>query len=136
MQWVMDEYHLSEIAIKNIREMAKTDAAYIIKSIKRLQMHRDVEKIVVVTHTVPDSSLIEHDISLAGRLKFNVMGNNLMQHALAVDTENKIHTWCFGHYHGKIDQYRNGIRYVNNCRGRGDSEYKQWVYNPLRIEIN
>ena len=104
-------------------------------SVKKLQTHRDVKKIIMVTHTVPLPELIYHDIELADRLPFNIMGNRFMQNALEMDTEHKIDTWCFGHYHGKIDQYREGVRYVNNCRGRGNTPYSQYAYHPLRITV-
>lgn len=136
MMWCQEEYSLSENAIINMKRMASTDAQYMISSIKRLQTHNDVKKIVVVTHTVPDPSLIEHDIELAGKMRFNVMGNRYMMQALAADTERKIDTWCFGHYHGSVDTMRSSIRFVNNCRGRGDTTWKQWVYHPRRIEIS
>jgi hypothetical protein len=116
--------------------MANTDATYLTNSIRRLQTHQDVKKIVVVTHTVPDPLLIQHDIDLEGKLQFNTMGNRYMIQALAADTENKIHTWCFGHYHGAVDQLRSGIRFVNNCRGRGDTPYGQQVYYPRRILVD
>ena len=89
----------------------------------------------MVTHTVPDPALIAHDIDLEGTMKFNVMGNRLMMQAMAQDTENKIHTWCFGHYHGSVDQFRSNIRFVNNCRGRSGTMYSQHVYHPKRILI-
>jgi predicted phosphodiesterase len=59
-----------------------------------------------------------------------------MLNALDVDTEQKIDTWCFGHYHGKVDQYRNGVRYVNNCRGRSNTQWSQFVYHPLRVVVD
>jgi predicted phosphodiesterase len=133
--WHMENDNLNSNAVAGIRRMATTDANYMIHSVKRLQTHVDVKKIVMATHTVPMPELIAHDIDLNGKMKFNLMGNKFMQHALAVDTENKIHTWCFGHYHGSIDQTRNGIRYVNNCRGRGDRKYSNWAYHPLRITV-
>ena len=136
MLWCEEEYNLSTQAIINMKRMASTDAQYMISSIKRLQTHNDVKKIVVVTHTVPDPALIQHDISLDGKMRFNVMGNRYMMQALAADTERKIDTWCFGHYHGSVDSIRSNIRFVNNCRGRGDSEWRQWVYHPRRIEIS
>jgi hypothetical protein len=116
--------------------MSTTDASYMIASVQRLQKHNDVKKIVMVTHTVPDPALIAHDIDLEGSMKFNVMGNRLMMQAMAQDTENKIHTWCFGHYHGSVDQTRSGIRFVNNCRGRNGTMYSQHVYHPKRIVID
>ena len=116
--------------------LSNTDTNYMITSIQRLQKHNDVKKIVMVTHTVPDPALIAHDIDLDGSMRFNVMGNRYMMQAMAADTENKIHTWCFGHYHGSVDQTRSGIRFVNNCRGRGNTRYSQHVYYPRRIVVD
>lgn len=127
---------LSDEAVKAISRMSNTDAMYMVNSVKRLQTHPDVKKIVIVTHTVPDASLIVHDINLEGRLEFNTMGNRLMQQALAVDSEHKVHTWCFGHYLGIVDQMRGGIRYVNNSRGRGNTSWCHHVYHPLKITVN
>jgi hypothetical protein len=134
--WYQDKENLDTMAIHNIKRASTTDANYMIASVKRLQTHRDISGIVMVTHTVPDPALIAHDVDLEGSMRFNVMGNRFMRNALSQDTESKIKTWCFGHYHGQIDQTRNGIRYVNNCRGRGDSPYSQWAYNPLRIVVD
>lgn len=135
-EWYKEKFDLSNEAVKAIAKMATNDAKYLVSSVKRLQTHADVDKIVVVTHTVPEASLIEHDIDLDGHLKFNTMGNRYMQYVLDADTQEKIHTWCFGHYHGSVDQIKNGIRYVNNCRGRGDTPYKQYAYHPRRIIVD
>lgn len=125
-----------EVDSAAVEHLAHTDAEYLIKSVHRLQRHNDVKKIVCITHTVPRADLINHDIAINGHPRFNVMGNSLMQRAQEVDTEKKIHTWCFGHYHGAIDQLRDGVRYVNNCRGRGDTAYRQLAYFPRRIELD
>jgi len=121
--------------VDRIREQSHADAAYLANSIRRIQTHGDVRHIVLITHTVPDAALITHDIELTGTHKFNCMGNSLMSQVLASDPARKVHTWCFGHYQMPVDQTRNGVRYVNNCRGRGDSSYRQWAYQPKRIEI-
>jgi predicted phosphohydrolase len=134
--WCGEHYHLNDATLKSIARMSSTDAQYMINSMKRLQTHQDVKKIVMVTHTVPDPALIAHDVDLDGHMRFNVMGNRLMTQALEYDTENKVHTWCFGHYHGSVDQIRSGIRYVNNCRGRGDQAWAQHVYYPQRIVVD
>jgi hypothetical protein len=134
--WFQDQCQVSALVAKTVGRLATTDARYMTSSIKRLQTHADVKKIVCVTHTVPNSSLIAHDIGIADSLRFNTMGNGFMMQALSADTENKIHTWCFGHYHGSVDQVRQGVRFVNNCRGRGDTEWRQYVYHPQRIVID
>jgi predicted phosphodiesterase len=130
-----EEYDVTEDVTRKLAKMAATDAAYMMNSVKRLQTHRDVKKIIMVTHFVPDPALIAHDIDLAGTMRFNVMGNRYMMQALAADTENKIDTWCFGHYHGSVDQTRSRVRFVNNCRGRSDAPYAQQVYYPKRVVV-
>jgi len=135
-EWYREKFGLTAEATHAISRMANNDAMYMINSVKRMQTHQDVKKIVMITHTVPDPALISHDIDLEGKLKFNTMGNRYMKQALDVDTEKKLHTWCFGHYHGSVDQTRNGVRYVNNCRGRGDTPYGKHVYYPLRVTVD
>ena len=63
------------------------------------------------------------------------MGNSRIQDALKEDGENKIKLWCFGHYHRPIDTVIDGIRYVSNPRGRGDTEFSQIAYYPKRVTI-
>lgn len=135
-KWCQEKYKISQTTTHKIMQLAANDAAYMVSSIKRLQTHYDVKKIVMVTHTVPDPALIAHDIELDGSIRFNTMGNRYMMQALGADTEHKIHTWCFGHYHGSIDQVRSNVRFVNNCRGRGDTKYSQYAYYPRRIVID
>jgi predicted phosphodiesterase len=135
-EWYQEKMGWDMTIVKSISKMASQDATYLTSSIKRLQTHNDVKKIVIVTHTVPDPVLINHDIDLDGRLKMNTMGNRYMTQALGVDTENKVHTWCFGHYHGSVDQVRGNVRFVNNCRGEANSKYSNWAYYPKRITIS
>lgn len=115
---------------------AYRDATYMRNSIRKLQTHQEVKHIVVVTHTVPTSRLVDHDIELVDTHRFGCLGNQHMQLALDEDSENKIKTWCFGHYHRMVDREFDGVRYVNNCRGRGDTPWCQPAYYPRRIEIN
>lgn len=121
---------------QTISSLCETDANYLCRSVKRLQKHYDVRHIVIATHTVPCLQLISHDIDLEYDPKLNCMGNRYLEKALDQDTENKIHTWCFGHYHNPIDQIYRGVRFVNNCRGKGKTDYSQSVFYPKRIVIN
>jgi Icc-related predicted phosphoesterase len=133
--WFQDKTKVSDDTVKTVNLLANTDATYMINTVDRLQTHLDVKKIVMITHTVPRLDLISHDIALSGSLRLNTMGNSYMMDTLVVDHGNKIDTWCFGHYHGSVNQIRNGVRYVNNCQGRGGTPYSQCVYHPQRIEI-
>ena len=135
-EWYKDTYAVDNSVIKHIARMSSLDAQYMINSVRRLQTLPDVEHVVLVTHTVPSAELIRHDLRINCDLRFNVMGNRLMRHVLDADTERKIHTWCFGHYHGTVDRIIDGVRYVNHCRGRGDTDYGQHVYYPRRMVID
>lgn len=134
--WYAQKYNLDMDAVKSVAKMAATDATYMINSVRRLQTHQDVKKILMVTHSVPMADLVRHDIELQGSYRFNIMGNGHMQRVFESDTEQKIHTWCFGHYHGAVDQVHNGVHYLNHCRGRNNTPYAQHVYYPRRIVID
>ena len=118
-----------------ISDLARADREYLRLSISKLQKHADVRRIVVVTHTVPYHHMVEHDIDLAGSWKINGQGNSGISQALSADLERKISHWCFGHYHGRVDQEIAGIRYVNNPRGRGDTPWRNMAFEPMRIEV-
>ena len=133
--WFQEAYQINKTAVDNVASAAYNDAAYLIQSVKKLQTHPDVRSIVIVSHTVPAPWLVEHDIALLDGWRFNTTGNPHLELALNEDTEHKIHTWCFGHYHQPVDRIANGIRYTNNCRGRGDTDWCQRPYYPKRIEI-
>jgi hypothetical protein len=104
-------------------------------SVRKLQTHQEVKSIVLISHTLPAPWIVSHDLDLANTPRFNCMGNQHLQLAINEDTENKIKTWCFGHYHKPVDQDFCGIRYVSNPRGRGDTPWKQSPYYPKRISI-
>lgn len=129
------KWSLERAQVDAIADFAYHDAAYLLRTIMKMQTHIDVKKIIVVSHTVPRADLIAHDIDLANTWRFNCTGNPHMIRALDMDTEKKITTWCFGHYHGSVDRVINGVRYVNNYRGRGDTQWKQPVYRPVRISV-
>jgi hypothetical protein len=135
IQWNADRYNISLGSALALREVAVTDAVYFVNSIRKLQTQPDVKSIVLITHTVPASWIIEHDVDLADSWRFNCMGNSYITRCLEEDTMNKISTWCFGHYHKPVDTMRDGVRYISNCRGRGDTEWKQPTYYPKKITI-
>lgn len=133
-EWFIKTYNVNMKTISEIEELAMEDVAYLTKSVQRLQTHQDVQQIVIVSHTVPFSSLIEHDIELAGSHRLNCSGNRFIGKVLHYDTEAKISTWCFGHYHGgDVDTFDKGVRFVNNPRGRGNTKWCKSVYYPKKV---
>jgi len=133
--WVQQKDNISQYAAININATAYRDAGYMSNSIHKLQTYQDVKAIIMVTHTVPTPVIIQHDLELLDTWRFNAMGNSRMKDSLEEDNENKIKLWCFGHYHRSVDTVIDGIRYVSNPRGRGNTEYSQAAYYPKRITI-
>jgi hypothetical protein len=134
-QWYREYTQANQSVADSIAGMAYNDAAYLINSVKKLQTHKEVSKIILVSHTVPSPNLVNHDIELTGTYRFNCVGNPMLARALDEDTENKIKAWCFGHYHKSVDQVIHNVRYVSNPKGRGNTPWSQTVYYPKRIEI-
>jgi UDP-2,3-diacylglucosamine pyrophosphatase LpxH len=135
IDWFTERYGVSNGVAPVISNLAYNDVGYLKNSVRKLQMHRDVKAIVMVTHTVPAPWLVSHDLELENHYRMNTTGNPHLQIALDEDSENKIKAWCFGHYHRNVDRTMNGIRYVNNCRGRGNTPWSQVAYYPKRITI-
>lgn len=135
-EWLANRYNITFEDINSIEAMALTDATYLNKSISKLQTHNEINNVVIVSHTVPHLDLVRHDIELENTLRLNCLGNRYLYNSIKTDTEAKIHTWVFGHYHNDVDQTLDGIRFVNNCRGRGDTPWCKPVYYPKKIFIN
>jgi len=133
--WVQHKDKISQMAAIGINATAYRDAGYLANSVAKLQTYQDVKSIIIVTHTVPTTEIIKHDLQLVDSWRFNSMGNSRIQDAIKEDCENKIKLWCFGHYHRPVDTVIDGIRYVSNPRGRGDTEFSQPTYYPKRITV-
>ncbi len=134
--WFCHHHHYHSHVTEVIEGLAESEAQYISNSIRRLQTHKDVERIVLITNAVPDFDLVSHDPALVGTYQINTMGNHHLSSALLNDTEHKIAHWCVGRYPGHIDAVRDGVHYVNNCRGRGDAVMNQPVYYPRRLTVD
>lgn len=98
------------------------DLAYLSNSLRQLQLHLDVRKIILVTSSVPGPEL--------------VFGENpnqddpfIPQIVLQKDLEHKVSHWVYGTYKKEVDTVLDGINYINN------SYYKKMPYWAKRIEI-
>ena len=134
-QYLMERYHIPAEEVISLYQLSYADSRYLIESIKTLQKHSDVKRICIISHTVPKAELISHDPALSNSMQFNLAGNSTLTKCFEYDLENKITTWCFGHYHGDIDRTIDGVRYTNNAKGRPDDAYVSPVFWPKRIEI-
>lgn len=93
-----------------------------------------IEEIVIITHTLPRKDLIKPDPNFLVHNLAKMYNSNLSEVLLA-DTNKKVSTWCFGHYHNAgCDKTIDGIRYISNPRGRpGDTSFP--VYYPKLVEL-
>ena len=135
-RWMQETYKISMFAGQQIEAMAMSDAGFLCRTVEKLQRHPDVKQIVMVSHFVPHIELVNHDIQLVKQSsRLNTTGNSFLLKCLEEDHEKKVNTWCFGHYHSDVDTLINGVRFVNNCRGRGGTDWSKPVYYPKRIEV-
>ena len=99
------------------------DIGYLGSTIEKLQLHLDVKKIVIVSHSVPGQELFfgeePDDIHTVAPLKL----------ALIKDSEGKVTNWVYGNYDKTVDIVHGNINYINN------SYYKRKPYWAKRIEI-
>lgn len=104
-----------------ISTIQNEDMAYLSTSIRNLQLHKDAQKIVVVSNSIP-----------ADYLLFNQSNDFLgIEPALALvmDTDKKVTHWLYGGTAIMSDMVHNGRRYVNNPK-TGNGPY--W---PKRILV-
>jgi hypothetical protein len=135
LDWYRHYVGISREQAYAMRDRAFTDAAYLINSVRRLQTHQDVKRIVLLSHTLPAPDFVAHDPDIAGTWRYNSMGNHVIHQALHEDSEHKVRNWVFGHYHRPVDQVLNGIHYASNPRGRGDTPWCQPAYYSKRITV-
>jgi len=98
------------------------DASYLGSTVKKLQLHNDVSKIIMITNSVPSTKLFYNEIP-------KIYNDCVLTDALKVDTEQKITHWVFANTEKIIDTTFDSINYLNNpC-------YKRNPYYARRIDI-
>lgn len=109
------EYTLSDNL--KIESMRRDDLVYLYNTIKRLQIHIDVKKIIVVSNSVPDKKLYFNEMD--GFI--DDIGPSI---ALKPDTEKKVKTWVFGTYNKMVEKSIGNVMYVSNPKGQ---EQNYWA---------
>ena len=118
---MLDSINTNEIEYNSARLQ---DMAYLHQSIKRLQKHLDVKKIIVMTNAIPDGDLYFGE---APDIANNQIPLNVV---LTGDTEHKVKYWVFGNYEKTTDTYLNDINYINN------PYIRKSPYWPKRLTIS
>jgi hypothetical protein len=98
------------------------DLVYLGNSLRQLQLHLDVRKIVLVTNSVPGPDLFFGE-------ETKLEDPFIPQMVLVKDSEHKVSHWVYGTYPKEVDTVLNGINYINN------SYLKKTPYWAKRIEV-
>jgi hypothetical protein len=100
---------------------AESDCIYLAQSVSKLQLHKDVKRIVMVSNTVPNS-----DFYFGEPTEIDVP----LTLCLGSDTENKISHWVYGQQDTNTEVTVDQITYINN------SAYGKTPYWPKRISVS
>jgi len=101
-------------------KLARSHADQLVAHVTAAQSDEAVDKILVITHTIPNLKGIVPDSHRWGYLNGSY-ANTEMQRVVKADTAKKIKIWVYGHTHFLYDFVDQGVRYVTNPRGyRGE----------------
>lgn len=129
----LEGYHTST-AIK-IWDEAVENSEFLYNVVSDFNKVDAIKDIVIVTHTVPRKELIKPMIHHP-MYSLPKLYNSHLQEVLYADVNQKINTWCFGHYHDIAwDETIEGIRYVSNPRGRPEDSLFP-IYYPKLVALS
>lgn len=134
-QLLKEDWKCNATELANVYALAYSDARYLVTSVEKLQEYEEIKKIVIITNTVPLPQLI-HDTDTRDSVRFNLLGNSLVNQCILADKNNLIDTWAFGHYQNPVDEIINGIRFVSNPRYNTEDAWDRLPYNPKKIIID
>jgi hypothetical protein len=121
--WFNDQDAYPLLTLDAIENERYQDVSYLSNAIEKLQLHLDVRKIIIVSHSAPSHEL------LFGEEPDLIYSIPPLKLSLIKDLESKVTHWIYGHYDKTVDIVIDGINYINN------SYYKRNPYWAKRIEI-
>lgn len=121
--WFNNDLSYPLLSPQDIENERYEDIGYLGNTLDRLQLHLDVKKIVIVSHSAPSLEL------LFGEEPDYIHSIPPLRLSLVKDLESKVTHWVYGHYNKTVDIVIDGINYINN------SYYKRNPYWAKRIEI-
>jgi hypothetical protein len=121
--WFHNEYAYPLLSPVHIENERYEDIGYLGNSIEKLQLHLDVTKILIVSHSAPGHEL------LFGEEPDDIYSIPPLKLSLIKDSEGKVTHWVYGQYNKSVDIVLDGINYINN------SYYKRNPYWAKRIEV-
>lgn len=82
---------------------------YLCKTVEKLQIHKDIRKIIIVISSVPNNELFFGTEEISGDyLDFTECRN--------FDTEKKVSHWVFGHHETTVDIILDNIHFINGSK--------------------
>lgn len=83
------------------------DLGYLSSTIKNLQLHKDANKIVIISNSIPsDHFLFNNNVNYTTAIEPGL--------SLVMDTDEKVTHWLYGGQHICVDTKYKGRRFVNN----------------------
>lgn len=119
--------HGARSFMRNVIQRSDEEFDYLSSHISKYNADPNIDKIIVVTHTVPHIQSFEHedDLSCIVNTKFSQL----------YDSDNtKLSHWIFGHTHEQINIKKNGVRFICNSRGRPE-DFNRTKYKPYSFVI-
>ena len=116
--------------IENVFEKSKEEYNYLKKQLEYYQNKKNIENIIVITHTVPCIKYCGrnmHEQIKKFLTDYNTQYMKLFQYT-------KISHWIFGHTHYNWDEDINGIKFICNSRGI-PSDMNREKYSIKKIEL-
>lgn len=120
--WEESSYVNTSMDVFQMKANRYDDIMYLEKTLDRLQLHVEVNKIIILSNSVPTKELYFGEEGV----QYNEM---FLANALDRDTETKVVKWVFGSSDKMVDTVINGVKFVNNPK------YTKDPYYPKRIEI-
>ena len=121
--WLNQSDNYPLLPIDAIEHERFQDIGYLSNAIEKLQLHLDVKKIAIVSHSAPSYELF------FGEEPDSVYSIPPLKLSLIKDSEAKVTHWIYGDYDKTVDIVIDGINYINN------SYYNRNPYWAKRIEI-
>lgn len=115
----------NKLFIENVKYTSAKEVEYLEKTVEKYSNNDKVNKIIIITHTIPNLRFNDHEDPVVSR--------NSNYERIAKKYK-KISHWIFGHTHVKFNEKYENIHYICNPLGRPE-DLKSNEYFPITIDL-
>lgn len=126
---------LSPAGLKAIADQAQRDYRHMVIEVDKLQNDSSVHSILMVTHAIPDPTLLPWDESPRVAAFAGTYGNTRLPNLLNIDVYQKIRMWVFGRTHAERKDNFAAVDFVSNPRGC-PCDFGRTEYQPKQLVLN